>query len=96
MKIGREEVLHVAQLSRLVLTEAELARMQQDLTEILTDMRTLEELEQEKSGEVSRGEVPLCHVTREDVVRPSYDRVALLANAPVHNEDSIIVPKTVE
>ena len=34
MKIGREEVVHVAQLSRLTLTEPELARMQQDLTEI--------------------------------------------------------------
>ena len=95
MKIGREEVEHVAQLSRLALTEPELARMQQDLTEILTDMRTLEELDREKAENVSR-EVPLCHVTREDAIRPSGDRAALLANAPVHNEDSIIVPKTVE
>ena len=41
MKIGREEVEHVAQLSRLALTEPELARMQQDLTEILTDTMSL-------------------------------------------------------
>ena len=95
MKIGREEVEHVAQLSRLALTEPELARMQQDLTEILTDMRTLEELEHGNSDEVSK-KSPLCHVTREDAIRPSGDRAALLANAPVHNEDSIIAPKTVE
>lgn len=94
MKIGREEVEHVAQLSRLALTEPELARMQQDLTEILTDMGTLEELEQERADKVS--EMSLCNVTREDVVHPSFARAALLANAPVHNEDSIIAPKTVE
>ena len=94
MKIRKEEVEHVAQLSRLTLTEKELAQMQQDLTEILTDMRTLEELEQERADKVSV--IPLCHVTREDAVQPSFSRAALLANASVHNEDSIIVPKTVE
>ena len=94
MKIGREDVMHVAQLSRLALTEAELAQMQQDLTAILEDMRTLEELEE--TSERPSFAHTLCNVTREDVIRSSADRAKLLKNAAVHHEDSIVVPKTVE
>lgn len=94
MKIDRDEIVHVAQLSRLTLTEAELVRMQQDLAEILEDMRTLEELESRTASDMSKN--TLCNVTREDTVCPSFDRAVLLANAPAHNGESIIVPKTVE
>ena len=94
MEIGREEVKHVAQLSRLALTEAELVRMRRDLTEILTDMKTLEELEQDSSIAVS--DDTLRNVMREDVIHPSCERAVLLANAPTHNGACMIVPKTVE
>ena len=42
MKITKEEVAHVAQLSRLALTEQELIAMQEELGDILADMRMLE------------------------------------------------------
>ena len=94
MEIRREEVAHVAKLSKLALSEAELGQMQQALAEILADMKTLGELEM---GDVSVSkDVPLVNVFREDVIQPSTPRDVLLQNAPARNADSMIVPKTVE
>ena len=94
MEIRREEVAHVAKLSKLALSEAELGQMQQALAEILADMKTLGELEM---GDVSASkDVPLVNVFREDVIQPSTPRDVLLQNAPARNADSMIVPKTVE
>lgn len=92
MKIAKEEVERVARLSRLALSETELVRMQKDLAEILTYMQTLEQLA--SSGAVKAGEP--VNVVREDLMKPSFDRDKLLANAAVHRADSIVVPKTVE
>ena len=39
---------------------------------------------------------PLKNVLRSDEVVPSGDRAALLANAPVPDEETFLVPKTVE
>ena len=94
MEIRREEVAHVAKLSKLALSEAELGQMQQALAEILADMKTLGKLEM---GDVSASkDVPLVNVFREDVIQPSTPRDVLLQNAPARNADSMIVPKTVE
>ena len=92
MKIAKEEVERVARLSRLALSETELVRMQKDLAEIQTYMQTLEQLA--SSGAVKSGEP--VNVVREDMIKPSFDRDGLLANAAVHRADSIVVPKTVE
>ena len=95
MEITKEEVARVAQLSRLIWSEGALDEMRGELSSILEYMRTLEQLETE-GAEASVGESAPIHVVRDDTVCPSYDRGALLANAAVRNEESIIVPKTVE
>lgn len=95
MEITKEEVARVAQLSRLIWNEEELDGMRRELSSVLEYMRTLEQLETE-DAEDPIGERAPVHVVRADVVCPSYDRGALLANAAVRNEESIIVPKTVE
>ena len=94
MEIRREEVEYVAKLSKLALSEAEMAQMQQALAEILSDMKTLEELELSNIHVLA--ETPIVNVFREDVIQPSAPRDALLQNAPARNADSMIVPKTVE
>ena len=40
--------------------------------------------------------VPLKNVLREDEVKPSTPREALLRNAPVPDEEAFLVPKAVE
>ena len=94
MEIRREEIAHVAKLSKLALSETELEQMQQALVEILENMKTLEELE--LSDMSASAEAVLVNVFREDVIQPSAPRDALLQNAPARNADSMIVPKTVE
>lgn len=94
MKIIKEEVEHVAMLSRLTLSESELAQMQQDLSEILEKVTALDHMEQGNSAECA--DCPPCQAFREDIVIPSWDREQLLRCAPVHRADSIVVPKTVE
>lgn len=95
MKITKEEVLHIAHLSRLAPDEAELAVMQEELAKILDYMNTLSAWEE---GREARGEAlptPACP-WREDEVAPSFARKALLSQASVRREDSVIVPRTVE
>ena len=94
MEIRREEIAHVAKLSKLALSETELEQMQQALVEILENMKTLEELE--LSDMSASAEAVLVNVFREDVIQPSAPRDALLQNAPARNADSMIVPKTVD
>ena len=95
VKITKEEVAHVAQLSRLALTEQELIAMQEELGDILADMRMLETMRLEDMPEFQT-EKDLCNITREDSVQPSFGRKRLLAAAAVRNDESIVVPKTVE
>mgnify|MGYP003296635690 FL=1 len=91
MKITKEEVVHVAQLSRLVLSEEETVGMQEELEKILMAMRMLPQ-----DTDISNETSELCNIMREDTVEPSYDRKRLLTAAASHSDESVIVPKTVE
>jgi aspartyl-tRNA(Asn)/glutamyl-tRNA(Gln) amidotransferase subunit C len=90
MEITKEQVRHVAKLSKLSPDEAQLDTLQHDLSRILSAM---ENLPQDAGDATERRSH--C-VIREDTVVPSLDRTQLLANAPVQNGESIVVPKTVE
>ena len=71
--IEREQVLHVARLSRLKLEEAEVTAMQGDLSSILDHVDRLSEIDIE-GVEPTSHVVPLENVLREDSPRPSLDR----------------------
>jgi aspartyl-tRNA(Asn)/glutamyl-tRNA(Gln) amidotransferase subunit C len=95
MKITKETVSYVAELSRIKLGEEQTERMLGELSEIIDYMDIL-------SGVDTEGVEPLSHVfsinnvVREDEVKPSYNRTILIENAPEHTEQSVVVPKTVE
>ena len=93
MKITEEQVRHVAKLSKLAPDGEELELLQKDLGEILSAMRTLAQTEPGERACVGKN---FERMTRSDAVTPSFDRAQLLANAPAHNGECIIVPKTVE
>ena len=89
--IDRDEVLHVARLARLILSEEEVAAMQRDLTSILDHI--------EKIGELDLAEVPpTSHVVdvtgglREDEPAPCLPREVALAQAPAVADDGFLVP----
>lgn len=95
MKLGRDEVMHVANLARLTFSEEELDRFASQLSEILDYVEQLGELDME-------GVEPMAHVHdivnafREDAVCPSLPREAVLANAPEAEGGCFRVPKVIE
>jgi aspartyl-tRNA(Asn)/glutamyl-tRNA(Gln) amidotransferase subunit C len=89
--IDREQVLHVARLARLELSEEEVARMTGELSAILDHIEKISALDLD-------GVPPTSHVVdvpnalRPDEPRPSLPRDVAFANAPSVDEDGFSVP----
>ena len=98
MKVTERDVLHVAELANLELTEAERARMLRDLNNILGYVERLNELDTAKvppmaqiaSADKNRDDM------RADEPRPSISHEAALKNAPDADGTYFIVPKVIE
>jgi aspartyl-tRNA(Asn)/glutamyl-tRNA(Gln) amidotransferase subunit C len=91
MSISREDVLHVARLARLELSDAEVERFQEQLSAILEAVSKVQELD---LGDVPPTSHPLdvVNVWREDEPRPSLDVEDAFANAPARRDDLFEVP----
>jgi aspartyl-tRNA(Asn)/glutamyl-tRNA(Gln) amidotransferase subunit C len=89
--IGRDEVLHVALLARLAVSEEELEPMARELSAVLDHIA--------KIGELDLSDVPpTSHVVavtgalRPDDPRPSLPREVALAQAPAVSDGGFLVP----
>ena len=82
MAITRKEVRHVALLFRLGLSEEDIARFQQQLSQILDYFQILQQVDTEGVPPTSHT-LPLENVMRDDEARPSYPAEDILANAPL-------------
>ena len=91
MAIDREQVLHVARLARLDLTEEEVERFSQQLGAILEAVSKVAELELDDVPPTSH---PLAVVNAwdEDEPRPSLGLDDVFANAPQREDDLFRVP----
>jgi aspartyl-tRNA(Asn)/glutamyl-tRNA(Gln) amidotransferase subunit C len=91
MAIDRAEVLHVARLARLALSEEEIERMARELSAVLDNVARIAELDLE-------GVAPSTHVVevtgalRPDEPVPSLSREAALAQAPAVSGEGFAVP----
>ncbi len=95
MKITKDEVEHVAKLARLAVTEEEKERYSQQLSNILTYIEKLKELDTSRVEPTSHV-LPMKNIFREDEVRPSLPREEILKNAPDRTEEFFRVPKIIE
>ena len=95
MKITEEMVDYVSTLSRLKLEADERSAMTAELEQIVSYMDVLERVDTQGVEPLSHV-LPVCNVTRPDVVEPSYDREALLKGAPKRDEATFLVPKAVD
>jgi len=95
MKISKEEVLHVAKLAKLNLSEEETEKLCKDMESIIEFANTLNELDTEGVVPTAHAR-PMSNAFREDVVKDSYDKDEILKNAPDLDEDGFAVPKVVE
>jgi aspartyl-tRNA(Asn)/glutamyl-tRNA(Gln) amidotransferase subunit C len=93
--ISREDVVHVARLARLALTDAEAERMREQLNAILAHIDALRAVDTTGVEPTSHA-VPVVNVMREDEPRPSLPPEAMLANAPDRAGEFFRVPRIIE
>jgi aspartyl-tRNA synthetase len=93
--ITREDVLHVAQLARITLSDSEVSALKEDLNPILEYVETLRKLETlgVKPPEPSPGAM---NVWREDVPGETNNTEGILENAPAREDAYFKVPKILE
>jgi aspartyl-tRNA(Asn)/glutamyl-tRNA(Gln) amidotransferase subunit C len=94
MSISREEVLHVARLARLALTDEEIARITDELGKILDAVGIVSELDLADVPPTSHP-LDLVNVWDEDEPRASLAPDDAFANAPLRDGDHFRVPPTV-
>ena len=91
MAISRDEVVHVARLARLALTEEELDRFAGQLDAILEAVGKVSELDLSEV-EATLHPLALSNVLAEDEPSPSLPVEDALANAPDREDDAFRVP----
>ena len=89
--IDRDQVLHVAKLARLKVTDDEVDRMAEELSKILGHVEKMNELDLE-GVEPTSHVVDLTNVLREDVPRPGLPREKALEQAPDAADGGFRVP----
>jgi aspartyl-tRNA(Asn)/glutamyl-tRNA(Gln) amidotransferase subunit C len=101
--VTTSEVLRVAELANLELTADEVPRMRRDLNAILGHIAQLNELDttgvpaMAQVGEMLGAEPEMTGAAlREDALRPSLDRKAVMACAPETDGRFFKVPKVIE
>jgi aspartyl-tRNA(Asn)/glutamyl-tRNA(Gln) amidotransferase subunit C len=86
MKLSREEVIHIAALARMGLSEAEIEKAREQLANILENFEVLKEVDTANVPPTAQS-INLSNVMREDTPRESLAVEQVLANAPDREED---------
>jgi aspartyl-tRNA(Asn)/glutamyl-tRNA(Gln) amidotransferase subunit C len=94
-KIDIEQVRQVAKLSRLALSEAEIAQFATQLNAILEYVEKLNQLDTADVEPLAHC-LPINNCFREDIVKQSLGTEKTLANAPQRDEQFFKVPKILE
>ena len=81
MKLSREEVLRIARLARLGLSEEEMGRVQEQLSNILENFEILQQVDTSDVPPTAQS-ISLHSVMSYDEVVPSLPPNDILANAP--------------
>jgi aspartyl-tRNA(Asn)/glutamyl-tRNA(Gln) amidotransferase subunit C len=89
--IDREQVLHVARLARLQLTDDEVERMAGELSSILGHIERISELDLH-GVEPTSHVVEVANALRPDVPHESLPREVVLAAAPDRTDEGFLVP----
>jgi aspartyl-tRNA(Asn)/glutamyl-tRNA(Gln) amidotransferase subunit C len=90
--ITRDEVAHLAMLSRLALTDAELDHFAGQLDQIISDVARVQEVAAEAIPPMTHA-VPVVNVFRDDVEEPCLTPEQALAGAPAAEQGRFRVPR---
>ncbi len=95
MPLSREDVLHVARLARIALSDDEVERFQTQLSDILDHFDVLRQIDTEGVPPTAHT-LDLVNVERDDEVRPSMPVEDVLRNAPAREGDLFRVRAVLE
>jgi aspartyl-tRNA(Asn)/glutamyl-tRNA(Gln) amidotransferase subunit C len=95
MPVTLVDVRKVAELARLRFSEAEEARLVQDLNQMLDYVAALDELDTSDVAPTAHV-LPLQNVFRQDVPQPSLSQEEALANAPRSGHGHFRVPRVID
>jgi aspartyl-tRNA(Asn)/glutamyl-tRNA(Gln) amidotransferase subunit C len=95
LKLSREEVKHIAQLARLGLSEDEVEKLREQLSNILENFEILKKADTTDVPPTSHP-IALVNVFRDDEVAPSFPPDEILANAPEQEDGCFRVRAVLE
>lgn len=85
MSLSQEEVRHIALLARVGLTEADVERFREQLSNILENFKVLQQVDTTDVPPTAQS-ITLGNVMRDDVPTSSCSQQEILANAPRQEE----------
>ncbi len=92
MAITRDEVAHLARLSRLSLSDAELDHFSGQLDQIIAAVARVQEVAAQGIAPMTHA-VPVLNVFRDDAVAPCLTAQQALSGAPAAEQDRFRVPR---
>ncbi|MBE7518020.1 MAG: Asp-tRNA(Asn)/Glu-tRNA(Gln) amidotransferase subunit GatC [Thermoflexaceae bacterium] len=95
MSLSPEEVLHIARLARIALSDADVQRLATQLSGILDHFAALASVDTGSLGPTAHT-LPLSNVMRADEVAPCLPRAEVLANAPEQQDGFLRVRAVLE
>jgi len=95
MKLSREQVLHIALLARLGLTEEEVDKFREQLSNILENFEILQQIDTTNIPPTAQS-ITLQNVVSDDEVASSLNQGQVLANAPQKEENFFKVRAVLE
>jgi len=81
MRLTREEVVHIATLARIAMTDAEIEKAREQLSNILENFEVLKDVDTNDVPPTTQS-INLQSVMRDDIPCPSLTQDDVLANAP--------------
>lgn len=93
MNVSKEEIIHIAKLANLNLTEVEIEKYTNDLQDILNFANTVNNVNTEGIQECVGTDS--INVFRKDEIKECTDRNVLLKNAPSQDEGMFHIPKVI-
>jgi len=95
MKLSRDDVLHIALLARLGLSESEVEKFSEQLSHILENFEVLQQVDTSNVPPTAQP-IPLQNVMRADQDKESLTQEDVLANAPRREEEFFRVRPVLE
>lgn len=89
--VSKEEIKHIAELSKLNLSEEEIQKYTNNMQDIVEFANKINSLDTD-GVTASAFALDTFNVFREDVVKESFDRDELLKNAPSSNGETYSLP----